>query len=438
MLLHNLQERVVEFDYEKGNPKHKYKHGITGLAAKTKKPIRIDDIREEQAKHTVNWTEYIDLGKGTRSELTVPIFDALDPNKVIGVINLESKLPNAFTQVHQRIIEHIARHVAIAIQKNDYIRRIEDERDRINKLQRTLELIARRESKQMLLQASELLSGLSGVFAVVIVLMDRLGRARESDVYTDRNQYLAIKGAFCRNEESYIVYKTNQARIYPRRGIQPITTPEVTHGLCLPLRGKSEGDILGVMWFHFNQQGPDQNRIQADQAVYQLFANQVGLAYENVQQREQAQTQFKNSQAQVFSKIEQDYRNTRGQSFAYFVISLFTSVLGIVLLILIGRVSLEESSVPAAIISVAAGILGQVASLFIFNEARESHKRMDAYHKELFRLKQLDVMLMSAQDMSRDKQEEVRHRILDQAARSAFSGVSSEAASPVLPASKEA
>lgn len=422
MLLRDLQEEVVEFDYEMGNPKHRDKRGITGLAAKGKEVIRIDDIRQEQAKRTLLWKEYIDFGKGTRSELAVPIFDALDENKVIGVINLESSARNAFTATHEQVITHIARHVAIAIQKNDYIRRIESERDKIEKLQRTLELIARKKSSQMLYQASELLSDLAGVFAVVIILMrlntDKQIEVKETEVYTNRHEYLEKRREFSLDSKGREVFKERDGSSFTRSEITEISNDQVGCALCLPLRGNSESDALGVMWFHFAADGPDKTQIDGDKAVYQLFANQVGLAYENVLQRERSEEKLVASQRDFVSKIDEDYDTARSQSRQYFIISLGTSILGVLLLSLM--IASGQQSPIFTVLGIGAGILGQIASIFVFNIASQSHKRMDAYHEELFRLKQLDILLLSSQELGQGMQDDTKRKILEQAAQKAF------------------
>ncbi len=67
--------------------------GITGLAASEKKPIRIDNTRNE--------TRYINLDSEVRSELAVPI---LFSDEVIGVLNMESTQVAAFDENDQEIL----------------------------------------------------------------------------------------------------------------------------------------------------------------------------------------------------------------------------------------------------------------------------------------------------------------------------------------------
>lgn len=78
--------------------------GITGNVAKTGEPILSNDVRKDK--------RYIGVRPKMLSELCVPI--KVD-NKVIGVLNLESKDANAFNEEHLKFISAIADQTAVAI-----------------------------------------------------------------------------------------------------------------------------------------------------------------------------------------------------------------------------------------------------------------------------------------------------------------------------------
>jgi GAF domain-containing protein len=83
---------------------------ITGLAAKETRTIRIEDI--EQAEPYLRELYQPVHGGGMRSELAVPM---LVEDRVVGVLNLESSEPAAFTPDDQDLLESLARHLGVAI-----------------------------------------------------------------------------------------------------------------------------------------------------------------------------------------------------------------------------------------------------------------------------------------------------------------------------------
>lgn len=80
--------------------------GITVRAANTKQAIVLDDVTK--------YDTYLAPSPGMRSEIAVPI---MDDQKVLGVLNVESKKQNVFNERDQQLIEQVASHVAVAIKK---------------------------------------------------------------------------------------------------------------------------------------------------------------------------------------------------------------------------------------------------------------------------------------------------------------------------------
>jgi PAS domain S-box-containing protein len=79
--------------------------GLTGWVAAHGESVRVGDVAEDP--------RYLAVRDGIRSELCVPLGIG---EEVIGVINVESALANAYTQADQRLLETVAAQVAIAIQ----------------------------------------------------------------------------------------------------------------------------------------------------------------------------------------------------------------------------------------------------------------------------------------------------------------------------------
>ena len=83
-----------------------FSKGVTGKVITTGIPIRLGDVTQESA--------YIEVTKGVRSELCVPI---KIHERVIGTINIESDKPDAFSDADERLLSTIAGTMATAIEQ---------------------------------------------------------------------------------------------------------------------------------------------------------------------------------------------------------------------------------------------------------------------------------------------------------------------------------
>src|SRR5690242_3018446 len=79
--------------------------GIVGAAATLKEPVLVPDV-------TVD-SRYIMVNPETRSELAIPM---LHKGKVIGVLDLESPQPNAFTDDHVQTLSILAANLAVSLE----------------------------------------------------------------------------------------------------------------------------------------------------------------------------------------------------------------------------------------------------------------------------------------------------------------------------------
>ncbi len=81
--------------------------GLTGAAAAERRPIRVDDVLTD--------ARYIrcETGVDTRSELVVPL---LLQDRLIGVLDLESTEPNAFTVENERMLATLGSYIAVALE----------------------------------------------------------------------------------------------------------------------------------------------------------------------------------------------------------------------------------------------------------------------------------------------------------------------------------
>ena len=123
----------LRIDHPIGNPQNRRTlrpgRGITWHALKTKAPVLVDDVTapEWRGIYEPYWPD-------TRSELAVPLFiDAAEvrqrcelnsDSKLIGVLNVESPLIRAFSEMDKELLHSLARHAAVLIDGLDLDRRL--------------------------------------------------------------------------------------------------------------------------------------------------------------------------------------------------------------------------------------------------------------------------------------------------------------------------
>jgi sigma-B regulation protein RsbU (phosphoserine phosphatase) len=110
--------------------------GLTGTAAGERRALRINDVREDP-RYVV-----CETGAEARSELVVPLFLG---DRLIGVMDLESTVPHAFTAEHERMLVTLGSYVAIALENarlyeeaRESERRLRSELDTAREIQRQL------------------------------------------------------------------------------------------------------------------------------------------------------------------------------------------------------------------------------------------------------------------------------------------------------------
>ncbi len=79
--------------------------GLVGTAARTRKPVVVDDVRDDP--------RYIEAVKAARSELAVPL---ISKNRVVGVLDIESPEVGYFNEDQVRLLSLLGSQIAIAIE----------------------------------------------------------------------------------------------------------------------------------------------------------------------------------------------------------------------------------------------------------------------------------------------------------------------------------
>jgi sigma-B regulation protein RsbU (phosphoserine phosphatase) len=152
-----MLESVFSMRFQDAIPSHvqmPLHQGITGVAAAERRTIRVVDVRLDP--------RYLQ-GDGdveVRSELVVPL---LRQDRLIGVLDLESTEPQAFTAEHERLLNILGSYIAVALEN---ARLFEESRDNQARLQDDLET-AREIQRQLLPSGAREIPGLDVATAYV-------------------------------------------------------------------------------------------------------------------------------------------------------------------------------------------------------------------------------------------------------------------------------
>src|SRR5438309_6207631 len=110
--------------------------GLTGSAAGERRVLRVNDVTEDPRY------VHCDSGVVARSELVVPLMLC---DRLIGVLDLESAEPHAFTLEHERMLPTLGSYVAVALENarlyqeaRESERRLRSELDTAREIQRQL------------------------------------------------------------------------------------------------------------------------------------------------------------------------------------------------------------------------------------------------------------------------------------------------------------
>ena len=145
-----ILESVFAMHYDDAIPARlrlRLNQGITGIAAGERRPVRIGDVRKDS-----RYVQF-DTDVEVRSELVIPL---LLQDRLIGVLDLESTVPQAFTLEHERMLDTMGTYVAIAFEN---ARLYQDARENETRLQNDLNM-AREIQRQLLPKGAREIPGL--------------------------------------------------------------------------------------------------------------------------------------------------------------------------------------------------------------------------------------------------------------------------------------
>ena len=212
--------------------------GITGVAARDRKPVVVADVRDEQ--------NYLNAMDAVRSELAVPM---VARHKLVGVIDLQSTALDAFSGQERALLQLIAGRVGTAIDNARLYRRV----DHQNRIQRTLALLAQEFSS--ILQLDTLLDKIAksvrtliNYDAFIILQVDETAKVMRSLFSLRYDQRMqtdvlpldkGITGAAARSRRSVLSRDTSADPRYIE------SHPGIRSELAVPLVVKDR--VIGVM-----------------------------------------------------------------------------------------------------------------------------------------------------------------------------------------------
>ncbi len=220
--------------------------GITGVAAATREPVLVGDVRNDP--------RYLNTMDAARTELAVPMTAR---GKLVGVIDLQSTRVNAYTLYDRSLMRLMAARVSVAIDNARLYRRVE----RQNRTLRTLAHISREFSS--ILDLNELLSKISSTMrelidydAFSILAVDQEARALRHlfsiryDERVDIDNVPLGKGLTGAAAESREVVRVHDTAADPR---YICSHPDIRSEVAVPLVVQDR--VVGVMDLESNRIG---------------------------------------------------------------------------------------------------------------------------------------------------------------------------------------
>ena len=283
ILLLNEKTQELRFRFSVGYPQEfvertriKLGEGVTGIAAQQREAILVGDVSLEP--------KYISAVPAARSELAVPL---IVKNRVIGVMDLESHEPNAFTEEHKRLLTLIASRMAVGIENArlyTYSARQAKTLVLLNEIARELTSILNLD--ELFSRIAELLRRLIDYQMFSILLLDSAGEKLQHrfalrfeqniQLKHDRRVGVGVVGTAARSQEAILVPDVSKDPRYI------MVNPETRSELAVPLIYKDK--VIGVLDLEHTRRNfftDDHKR------TVTTLAAQVAIAIENARLYEQ-------------------------------------------------------------------------------------------------------------------------------------------------------
>jgi sigma-B regulation protein RsbU (phosphoserine phosphatase) len=292
ILLYSERRRTLRIRYATGHREEVVRNleiqlgeGITGAAAASRKPVRVDDVRSDP--------RYLNSLDPVRSELAVPM---MARGRLVGVIDLESTDGAAFSAEDEALLTLIASRIGFAIDNARLHRRLE----RNNRTLRTLTSLSQEFSS--ILDLDQLLARIAmavrvlmdfDAFSILMVEGDHL-RHRFSQRYDQRVEVnniplgQGVTGHVASLREPILVRDTQiDHRYIPAH-------PDIRSEVAVPLIIKDR--VIGVIDVESARLG---YFTEDHQRTLQVLAIPIATAIENARLYEEVETQRREMEADL-------------------------------------------------------------------------------------------------------------------------------------------
>jgi len=244
--------------------------GITGVAAATREPVRVSDVRND--------TRYINAIDAVRSEMAVPL---VFRDEVIGVLDLQSRHVDYFTHEQQAILTLLASRLAVAIENARLFERARSQASTLlllNEVGREASSIL--DVEVLLRRAAELVKRVIDYQIMSILLYDaatnlflqrldvKYGQSLQGRLRVAPNE--GIVGAAATTMRPVRVPDVNRDLRYV------MTNPETRSELAIPM--VHQGRVVGVL----DLESPQLNYFTEDHVqALSILAAQLAVSLEN-------------------------------------------------------------------------------------------------------------------------------------------------------------
>ncbi|GEM_PF-3801434 len=234
---------------------------------------------------TMGDSHYLQWYEGTLSEFTVPLKD--DQGNIMGVLNLESNLQDAFSLPQRELCQSLATIAADVVEKSELF-------DRMEKLNRQIQIL------HDIAQESDLESILKQVLYGIVELYGSQTCSSSITLYDDNKQHfletiVAVGpianqlsfppreagglGGFVVQTREPIYIETRQQLPPEIKGFNPgLLKAGIVSSAALPLKRQGQNRLLGVLFIHEKQQT---NYSQDLRRILQIYSNQAAITIEN-------------------------------------------------------------------------------------------------------------------------------------------------------------
>lgn len=288
ILLLNEKTQELRFRFQVGYPQDfaerariKVGKGVTGIAVQERKAILIDDVTKDP--------RYIPAIPNVCSELAVPL---ITKNRVIGVIDLEARYQNYFTEEHKRLLALIASRMAAGIENAQlYTRTTRQARLLLllNEIARELTSILNLD--ELLGRIAELLRRLIDYQMFSILLLDSSGDKLQHRFSLRFHENIHMKGDIPIGKGLVgHAAQMRQAILVPDVSKDPRyieSNPETRSELAVPLIYKDK--VIGVLDLEHTRKGfftDDHRRTMVTLAAQVAIAIENARLYEEIARQE--------------------------------------------------------------------------------------------------------------------------------------------------------